>query len=41
MFSCNFHEIFINTFFVEALGATASEFSSQAVSEFYNIFKKD
>ena len=31
MFSCKFYEIFKNTFFLEAIGATAPETSSQAV----------
>ena len=31
MFSCNFYEVFKNTFFTEVFEATASEFSSQAV----------
>ena len=31
MFSCEFYKIFKNTFFIEALGATASECSNQAV----------
>ena len=31
LFSCKFHEIFKNRFFIEALGATASESICQAV----------
>ena len=31
MFFCTFWEVFKNTFFIEAPGATASESSSQAV----------
>ena len=31
MFSCNFYKVFKNTFFIEALEATAFESSSQAV----------